>query len=306
MMTAKTMPVGPRFAPYASGKFQMAMGMVALDLKDWIDVDHSRATELTEKERLLSEKHEAVFADLPGSEAAQREVLMLLLDNLERCHPGLIAFDEGVVHVAETGKSYRLSDFGDHALDLAGRLVQEDLCLMTPGEAGYVLHAASLCFPGRWLLGEKLGRPMMGIHEPVSGYAEKLGKPVDRFFTHLKADKPVSRLNWSILDDPALFQTSGHSSTVQHRGITAENAGKCLWLRIERQTLRRLPQSGDILFTIRTFVDPLCALEGRPDLAASLRGAIADMPEGMQRYKSLIPFREALDGYLGALMERAA
>ena len=142
MMTAKTMPGGPRFAPYASGKFQMAMGMVALDLKDWIDVDHSRATELTEKERLLSEKHEAVFADLPGSEDAQREVLMLLLDNLERCHPGLIAFDEGVVHVAETGKSYRLSDFGDHALDLAGRLVQEDLCLMTPGEAGYALHAA--------------------------------------------------------------------------------------------------------------------------------------------------------------------
>ncbi|MEO9901615.1 DUF3445 domain-containing protein [Nisaea sp.] len=297
---------GPRYAPYASGKFQMAMGMVALDLRDWIDVDQNRAVELREKERLLACQHNAVFGDLHGSEAAQREVLMLLLDNLELHHPGLIAFDEGKIWIAETGKSYCLSEFADNALDLAGRLVQEDLCLMTPGEKGYVLHAASLCFPGRWVLGEKLGRPMMEIHEPVSGYAEKLGKPVDRFFTHLTADKPVSRLNWSILDDPALFQTSGHSSTVRQSGVTAQNAGERLWLRVERQTLRRLPESGDILFTIRTFVDPLSSLEARPDLAMGLRRAVADMPEGMQRYKSLIPFRNALDGYLENLMERAA
>ena len=297
---------GPRYAPYASGKFQMAMGLVALDPKDWIDVDQNRAVELREKERLLASQHDAVFGDLPGSEAAQREVLMLLLDKLERCHPGLIAFDEGTVRVAETGKSYRLSDFADHALDLAGRLVQEDLCLMTPGEEGYVLHAASLCFPARWVLGEKLGRPMMGIHEDVSGYAEKLGKPVDRFFTHLKADKPVVRLNWSVIDDPDLFQTSGKFRNEDQTEITVENAGERLWLRVERQTLRRLPQSGDILFTIRTFVDPLSSLEARTDLAVGLRGAVADMPEGMQRYKSLIPFRAALDGYLGNLMERAA
>lgn len=296
----------PRYAPYASGKFQMAMGLVALDLRDWIDVDQNRAAELREKERLLASQHDAVFGDLPGSEAAQREVLMLLLDNLERCQSGLISFDEGTVRVAETGKSYRLSDFADHALDLAGRLVQEDLCLMTPGEEGYVLHAASLCFPARWVLGEKLGRPMMGIHEDVSGYAEKLGKPVDRFFTHLKADKPVVRLNWSVIDDPDLFQTSGKFRNEDQTEITVENAGERLWLRVERQTLRRLPQSGDILFTIRTFVDPLSSLEARPDLAVGLRGAVADMPEGMQRYKSLIPFRDALDGYLGNLMERAA
>lgn len=296
----------PRFAPYASGKFQMAMGLVALDLKDWFDVDQNRAVELREKERLLAGQHDSVFGDLPGSEAAQREVLMLLLDNLERCHPGLITFDNGTIRVAETGKSYCLSDFADHALDLAGRLVQEDLCLMKPGEEGYVLHAASLCFPARWVLGEKLGRPMMGIHEHVSGYAEKLGKPVDRFFTHLKADKPVARLNWSVIDDPALFQTSGKFRNDDQVEITTQNAGDRLWLRVERQTLRRLPESGDILFTIRTFVDPLSSLESRPDLAAGLRGAVADMPEGMQRYKSLLPFREALDGYLEKLMKQAA
>ncbi|WP_319024837.1 heme-dependent oxidative N-demethylase family protein [Nisaea sediminum] len=297
---------GPRYAPYANGKFALAMGLVALDPKDWIDADDNRAAELLEKERLLAANRKAVFDALPGCEEAQREVLVLLLEHLEKYHPGLIGFEDGTVTVRETGKSYRMADFADQALDLAGRLVQEDLCLMRPGEEGYVLIAASLCFPARWLLAEKLGQPMMRIHERVSGYAEKLGRPVDRFFEHLRSDKPVQRLNWSIMDDPALFQTGGKFRTEAEAVITRENAGDRLWIRIERQTLRRLPKSGDILFTIRTFVDPLSCLETRPDLAAALRSALAEMPEGMQRYKSLPPFQDALMRYLDGLASKAA
>lgn len=303
---SETKVPGPRYAPYRNGKFALSMGMLALDLEDWIDIDGNRAAELKEKERLIAADHKAVFDDLPGTEEAQREVLMLLLDHLERHHPGLIGFEEGIVTVPETGRRFDLADFADHALDLAGRLVQEDLCLMRPGPEGYVLVAASLCFPARWELAEKLGQPMMRIHERVSGYAEKLGKPVDRFFEHLRVDKPIQRLNWSILDDPALFQTGGKFRTAEEAGITPENAGSRIWLRVERQTLRRLPRSGDILFTIRTFVDPLSALEGRPDLAAGLRSSIAEMPEGMQLYKSLPPFRDALDRYLARVAAEAA
>lgn len=297
---------GPRYAPYANGKYALTMGLVGLDLKDWIDVDEHRASELQEKERLLAADHRAVFDDLPGSEEAQREVLVLLLEHLERHHPDLIGFEDGTVTIKETGKRYRMADFADHALDLAGRLVQEDLCLMRPGADGYLLHAASLCFPARWKLAEKLGQPMMRIHERVHGYAEKLGRPIDRFFEHLREDKPVQRLNWSVVDDPALFQTGGKFRSAEEAGITAENAGDRLWIRIERQTLRRLPKSGDILFTIRTFVDPLSCLEARPDLAAALRASLEQMPEGMQLYKSLPPFRAALDRYLERIGQQAA
>ena len=40
------------------------------------------------------------------------------------------------------------------------------------------------------------------------------------------------------------------------------------YLRHKRQTLRRLPASGDILFTIRIYVQPLAALAGQPRRAA--------------------------------------
>ena len=44
-----------------------------------------------------------------------------------------------------------------------------------------------------------------------------------------------------------------------------DNAGQRLHLRVERQTLSRLPKSNAVLFTIRTYMDPLSTFEGRPD-----------------------------------------
>ena len=48
-------------------------------------------------------------------------------------------------------------------------------------------------------------------------------------------------------------------------GVTAENAGQRLHLRVERQTLSRLPRTGAVLFTIRTHMKRLDHFEGRPD-----------------------------------------
>ena len=41
---------------------------------------------------------------------------------------------------------------------------------MAPGPDGYTLEAASLCFPARWRLMDKMGLPMSGIHKPVPDY----------------------------------------------------------------------------------------------------------------------------------------
>jgi dimethylamine monooxygenase subunit A len=51
-------------------------------------------------------------------------------------------------------------------------------------------------------------------------------------------------------------------------------------VRVEHQTLRRLPASGDILFTIRIHLDPLAALARRPD-RAELASSFADQLEAL-------------------------
>jgi len=51
---------------------------------------------------------------------------------------------------------------------------------------------------------------------------------------HLKPGKLAERLNWSVTDDPALFQTKGKHRTEPDPNITAENAAARLFLRVER------------------------------------------------------------------------
>ena len=53
--------------------------------------------------------------------------------------------------------------------------------------------------------------------------------------------------------------------------VTAENAGKRLQTRCERETLSRFPRTGAILFTIRTHMRKLKEFEGRPDKVREAR-----------------------------------
>jgi hypothetical protein len=284
--------------PFLEPPYRMTMGLLPLDPAEWILVDDDFTADLQEKQRLLAERHRQVFAALPGSERGSREVLLRLTDHLTRYCPGLYRRDGDILRRLTDGASFDLSDSPLHPLDLAGRLVQEDLCLMRPEGESWMLAAASLCFPTRWRLADKIGRPLAPIHAPVPGFAATLGTPVERFFQRLGSGRAVWRANWGLIDDPALFQPTGHFRTNPAAGVTAENVGAKLWLRVERQTLLRLPESGDILFTIRILREPLAKTAAEPARARRLAELIRTMPAELKAYKSITPFEPALLRYL--------
>lgn len=291
------------YLPFRRGPFRLAMGLAPLDLRDWIAPDARLAIELQEKERLLHERHADIFCALPQAIAASREVLQLLVAHLPQRFPALYRHDGNTFTSLATGQCWELAHTSLHPLDLAGRLVQEDLCVMQhDATAGvYRLVAATVCFPTRWCLADKMGQSVAAIHAPVPRYDQQLGLSMDRFFARLKPARPVWRINWSLLDSPALFQPRGHGQHKKNLAITADNAGDRLWLRLERQTLRRLPVSNDIVFTIRVYVRPLHSLATSPVQAAELAAALRALPASMQRYKSLLPFREAVLAWLDRL-----
>jgi hypothetical protein len=94
-----------------------------------------------------------------------------------------------------------------HPLDRCGRLVQEDRCLLRPVDRQWVLAAASLCFPSRWLLADKSERPLLVLHDPVAGYGESLSVRVDSLLGRL-GERVVWRRNWFAHPDCALFQSA--------------------------------------------------------------------------------------------------
>ncbi|MDX1542068.1 MAG: DUF3445 domain-containing protein, partial [Geminicoccaceae bacterium] len=215
-------------------------------------------------------------------------------------HPDQIKADDGTARDCATGAAFELSEFAAAPLALAGTLVAEDLCLMeATGEVGYRLTAGVLCFPLHWSLAQKLGRPIDLIHEPVPSFEERLATPVDRFFRRLEPARPVWRANWSLVDTTELFLPPAHRGTAS--AFDSERPGQTLWLRTERQTLRRLPKTRAILFTIRTRVEPLEDVVAEPGVTAALAARVREMPEPLARYKGILPIRDALLAYLDRL-----
>lgn len=241
-----------------SGPPWLHMGLRTIEEAAWLDVDDRRAAELAEKTRLLTTRHDDVFAALPGTEAAGEEVLALVATWLARHHP------------EATGSSEPPAGDGRHPLEVAATLVQEDLCVMAEHEGDVALVAAALCFPSHWRLADKIGGSAAAIHEPVPHYERELQAKVDRFLERIPEGRIVLRRNWGVHDHDTLFVPE---HPAPRPGITAENAGEQLWLRSERQTLRRLPATGAVLFTIRVQLAPLGVFAERPDLAVALAAA---------------------------------
>lgn len=279
------------YLPFDGGRFRLMMGLMPLAPAEWIQIDEHFAAELAAKRQLFETRRPEVFATLPEAEMPAAELLALLADHLPRWHPACFRRDGKNLVNAATGESWSTEKPPFHPLELAGRLVQEDLCLLSAAGGAYRLVGAALCSPARWRLADKIGQPLGAIHGPVPGYAETLERPVDRFFSILKPEKPVWRLNWGIYDDPAPFQPVAPAVA---RTVTADNAGEALWLRVERQTLRRLRESGAILFTIRTYITPLGAAITGAEAAAELAASIRDMPAQTRHYKHIDPIAPAL------------
>jgi hypothetical protein len=215
------------------------MGTRSLGQRPWLVIDERRTAELQYKAFLLDERHDEVFQALPATEPAGREALDLILDT------GLTEVKASAAEVPITdGTGTEL-----HPLEVASRVVQEDLCLLSRQAEGWILTGGSVCFPSRWRLIDKIGRPMVDVHAPVEGYAGSLARRVDSLFDHLD-DRTVWRRNWFVHPDPRLFQPQRPAGG--DRVVEAERCLSGLYLRSERQTFRRLPISGAVLFTIRT------------------------------------------------------
>jgi len=286
--------------PYDGTSQPFTVGLKPITEETFLEPDRYLDPYLHEKARLLAENRETVFRAEPETEAAQAEVLKTILGNLSLYHRDTHRIGPDSVGIPEAGLDISLE--GEPPLLAASRLVQEDLVLMRPGPDGYRLVAASLCFPSSWSLEEKFGQSMTGIHENVPGFnGARMGNMVARLFENLKPDQLLCRYNWSLYDDPDLHHP-------RPKRIRAEiNLGGLaqVFIRVERQTLRRLPGSGDILFTIKVHHDPIAELEKHEDrarLASGLRQQLLALDTDQMAYKGVTLLRD----HLAVALERLA
>ena len=291
----------PVHTPYDGSARLFTIGLGPLDPARWIETDDEIERYLREKDRLIADHRDAVFVEEDGTRDAQREVLDLLAAHLVEQHPARYSRTGQAISF---GRRTVALNAGEAPLVTAGALVQEDLVLMRRDARGWRLVAGYVAFPSSWTLSEKFGRRMEDIHAPVPDFGEGTRNAllINRVFDNLKAGQPVFRFNWSINPGADL-----HYPASKAHGALPEGHAPALdttFARVERQTLRKLPVSGDILFTIRIYTDPLAAVRTLPD-AGKVAAVFADQLEGLTlpqaAYKGLAEKRAALVAELRAV-----
>lgn len=161
------------------------------------------------------------------------------------------------------GQTVRM-DPGD-PLAALGRLCQEDFAIMVPGASEHWLAAGVICFPSRWRLSQKIGRPLTGIHRPVTVYDDIMARRVQRLFDGVRVDCPLVRWNRLPYWKPTLFNPASEPEP----GGSREPEGERPFLRVERQVILRLPETGAVVFSIHTWLTHLRAC--RQDFRLSAR-----------------------------------
>jgi hypothetical protein len=123
---------------------------------------------------------------------------------------------------------------------------------------------------------------------------------------HVCQDELQSRKHHLAADRSARFRANsceGFFANVNVRG----DVGAHIRLRCEYQTLRRLQRNSDfILFTVKTYVDPIRALESEPSAALALSAAMRQKTKGTFLYQSMGRelAQKAMLGYLDGIVEQ--
>lgn len=268
--------------PYAGPTRPFTIGLSALDPTRWIEPDADCDRYLNEKRALAAARHEDVFRATEDSLPAQEECLAALVAHLKAHHP-------------QHMHAPSLNDDTLPPLMRAGMLVQDDLVIMMKCDAGWSIAAAHLSFPSSWSLAEKFDRPMEEVHEHVPGFqgGTRNAAMINRIFDNLAPGLPAERFNWSINWKEKLFhpETGRNDDAQPHEAV----------VRVERQTLTKLPVTGAIVFTIRIYLDPVIAFRNHPD-GRRLGAALAEQLEGLAgdqlRYKGLDTQRDRLVAHL--------
>lgn len=291
-------------------KYVVNMGIRNMDWDNWIELDNEWAKFHLQKLKRLREKGGEVHATYPEARDAAFELLDEFWQFLPNRYPSLFRQLETGLENLLTGERFVFrhvdrDEIKEDPMVMAAMMVQDDLALMVEAADGvYYLKAGAIILPGFWRFKDKVGLPLHAIHTEgdVPQYEEKLHSGMSKFFTRLTCDKPVVRNNYFIQTDGDLGWSSSIGDENAHvvGWYTAKPAvtPEQLYFRSERQSLRRLPKTGAVVFTIRTYFVPITEIAEEPHVPRRLLNAIHSWTDDVREYRGFEKFKDVILPYL--------
>lgn len=270
----------PPYLPFLDGPAVMAPNLRPINEGAWLTPDTEAEVWLEEKHRLMVAQRDQVFAragDWP-----------------------IDAAEEAAGLVLSTQSSAPLENAVFTPIERAASTVSDDLCVMVPRDGQFVLGAASLCAPTFWSLAENIAKPLSGLHSLLPQGGTELSSRINRIFSGLQAGPVLERFNWTVQLGGERFTPSSQPMKRALAELNEKDTASDLFLRVERQTIRKLPETGAVLFTIRICVDPLAPILADGQTKEQFAQAWRSTEEDVAAYKGWPHYQRAIDWLLAS------
>ncbi|KAM5345232.1 hypothetical protein ACJ41O_011094 [Fusarium nematophilum] len=265
--------------------YHQTMSLKKLDPDFWLEVESTYPERIRQRRELYAKHGSDVLQSLPGSELACKELMEMAIQFLCARYPQAFelrgrTFVNRILDVEEDlDKIEPLHFILNH--------VPEDfaLTLRDPETGRYCFRAGVICSSVGWNLGKKIGMGLPEIHAVVPDYKEKMEFSMDRFFTKMPANNPIQRGSWGLEIGQPLYLPADHPDfshrETQNPSLTREE----LHLRVDWQTLRRLPLSGAIVFNFKALFTPMSEFRDEPYIPSIVLKVLNEGKENIMKYK---------------------
>lgn len=302
----KTKPLPYR--PFKYGpNYYVTMGLRNLNPNEWIELDSDYPRFYHEKRRRIQDRGPRCCQTTPSAYLMAVELLEELVEYLPARYPTLYQRTAFGIKNLWSGEEVDITSYPlkEDPMQSCGRLVQDDLAIMVEKPDGkYYLQAGSILLAGFWRLEDKLGMQLSKIHTSgdVPHYREKLERGMDNLFRRLKPREMIARNNYVLqVDDNLAWSTSVGGEDSKDRGwhLAEDNISiDRHYLRTERQTLHRLPRTGGVVFTIRTYHLPITDIAQEDYVPGRLASAVRSWDNEASKYKGKYKYEAILLKYL--------
>ncbi|OWB81741.1 hypothetical protein B5S33_g360 [[Candida] boidinii] len=289
--------------------YHQTMSVFKLDVNHWLDMDKYYVDYINEKKRIFHRYSDEHIGSLPGSEEACLELMETVKDHMLKRYPLLFTSEDNGLHVKNelTGEVLDFTlPLKEDPLIYVSKMAKEDFYIVLKNEEDdkHYLMGAAVPFPGgSFGVKHKLGKHLDWIHTEVPYYEEKLKPSMERWFKRMRPADLVERASWYISWDHKLLRNNVYALKDDE---TVESSVKPTEfnVRVERQTLRRLPKSNAIIFTNHPVFYSIEEMKDEPLVPSLIRKIIYEAPESIIKYKKFESFRDHILPYLDELVDR--
>ncbi|KAH7020972.1 uncharacterized protein B0I36DRAFT_333548 [Microdochium trichocladiopsis] len=263
------------------------MSLTKMDTDWWLELENTYKQRIAQRQQLYREHGASVLQALPGSELACKELMEMAVQFLCARYPRCFSLsaDGAALHNAILGTTTVFAAT-DPLVVLLDNIPEDFAVTLRDPETGYYhFRAGVICSSLGWNVSTKIGLRLDEIHKIVPDYKEKMAFSMDRFFSKMPPSKPIQRGSWGLEVGQPLYLPPGHPHLHLRTFQSPELEPSDVHLRVDWQTLRRLPLSGAIVFNFKALFTPLAELRDEAGVPGLVAHVLKHGKREIMRYK---------------------